>query len=238
MAQEVSFEKEDITLLEYFTDLHDIPNPEARKELARVLFVKDDINKKIGSLSGGEKSRLKLCSLMYDKVNLMILDEPTNHLDIDSREILEETLINYEGTILFVSHDRYFIAKIANRMAEIVKESIEYYAGNYDYYREQKEKSLRSTAEIVTKVNKEVVVKVKDKKKVPQKYLMEVEALEAKIIELEVAQEAIARDMEAYASDVEKLGDLYTKNDEIETNLMTHYERLEFLSDLIENGKY
>jgi len=238
LAQEVSFEKEHITLLEYFTDLHDIPNSEARKELARVLFVKDDINKKIGSLSGGEKSRLKLCSLMYDKVNLMILDEPTNHLDIDSREILEETLINYEGTILFVSHDRYFIAKIANRMAEIVHESIDYYAGNYDYYREQKDKSLQPTVETASIAKKEVVVKVKDKKKVPQKFLIEVEAIEAKIVELEEVQVSIANDMEVYASDVEKLDDLYSRNEELETDLMAHYERLELLGELIENEKY
>lgn len=235
LAQEVSFEKENMTLLEYFTDLHNITISEARKELARVLFVKDEINKKIGHLSGGEKSRLKLCSLMYDQVNLMILDEPTNHLDIDSREILEETLINYVGTILFVSHDRYFIAKIANRMAEIVHESIDYYAGNYDYYREQKEKSPQPTTEVVAKVNKEVVIKVKDQKKVPQKYLMEVEDLEAEIILLEDLQENIARDMETYASEVEKLGDLYAKNEAIEMDLLSHYERLEVLSELIVN---
>ena len=237
LAQEVSFEKEDETLLEYFTNLHDIPNSEARRELARVLFIKDDINKKIGSLSGGEKSRLKLCSLMYDQVNLMILDEPTNHLDIDSREILEETLIHYKGTILFVSHDRYFIAKIANRMAEIVDRSIAYYPGNYDYYREEKEKSIEVSNTPTEKVVKEVTLKVKDQKKVPQKYLMELEELEAKIIELETSQEAIAEDMETYASDIEKLGALYAKNEDIETSLLDLYERLEQLNDFIDKQK-
>ncbi len=233
LAQEVSFEQEDITILEYFTDLHSLPNSVARKELAKVLFVKDDINKMIGALSGGEKSRLKLCSLMYEQVNLMILDEPTNHLDIDSREILEETLIEYHGTILFVSHDRYFIAKIANRMAEIMNYSIDYYAGNYDYYREQKDKGFGAQTHKVKEIKTEVVQKVRDIKKVPQKYLLEYEMLEVTIAELEEAQSETVEAMISHASDSKQLSDIYGKNQELEDALMSCYERWEALTKII-----
>ncbi len=233
MAQEVGFEQEDITILEYFTKLHSLPNSGARKELAKVLFVKDDINKMIGALSGGEKSRLKLCSLMYEQVNLMILDEPTNHLDIDSREILEETLIEYQGTILFVSHDRYFIAKIANRMAEIMNYSIDYYAGNYDYYREQKDKGFGAQTHKVKEIKTEVVQKVRDTKKVPQKYLLEYEKLEVTIAELEESQSETAEAMISHASDSKQLSEIYGKNQELEDAIMVCYERWEELTRII-----
>merc|ERR1711879_46928 len=88
----------------------------------------------------GEKSKLKLCSLTYNQTNLLVLDEPTNHLDIDSREILEEMLLNFSGTILFISHDRYFIKKIATRIGEIKDKVIHYYEGDYDYFRFMKSK--------------------------------------------------------------------------------------------------
>ncbi|MDW7658614.1 MAG: ATP-binding cassette domain-containing protein, partial [Bacillota bacterium] len=84
--------------------------------LAKALFCRDDVFKKISQLSGGEKSRLKLCSMSQDQVNFLILDEPTNHLDIDSREVLEAMLLAFRGTLLFVSHDRYFIDKVADRI--------------------------------------------------------------------------------------------------------------------------
>jgi len=170
---------------------------------------------------------------MYEQVNLMILDEPTNHLDIDSREILEETLIEYQGTILFVSHDRYFIAKIANRMAEITNYSIDYYAGNYDYYREQKDKGFGPQRDQVKEIKTEVVHKVKDTKKVPQKYLLEYEQLEVTIAKLEEAQSETAEAMISHASDIKQLGDIYDKNQELEEALMVCYERWEALTEII-----
>ncbi len=135
LAQEVKFKDDSLTVLEYFMKEHEINQSKARNELAKALFIRDDVFKAIRNLSGGEKSKLKLCSLTYNQVNLMILDEPTNHLDIDSREILEELLLQFSGTILFVSHDRYFIKKIANRVGEINNFYIEYYEGDYDYYK-------------------------------------------------------------------------------------------------------
>ncbi|KFZ27452.1 MAG: putative ABC transporter ATP-binding protein YjjK [Candidatus Izimaplasma bacterium HR2] len=135
LAQEVKFKDDSLSVLDYFMKEHEVNQSRARTELAKALFIRDDVFKSIRNLSGGEKSKLKLCSLTFNKVNLMILDEPTNHLDIDSREILEELLLEFTGTILFVSHDRYFIKKIANRVGEIDDYHINYYEGDYDYYR-------------------------------------------------------------------------------------------------------
>ncbi len=135
LAQEVKFKDDSLNVLQYFMKEHGVNQSRARSELAKALFIRDDVFKLIRNLSGGEKSKLKLCSLTFNKVNLMILDEPTNHLDIDSREILEELLLEFSGTILFVSHDRYFIKKIANRVGEISDFHIKYYEGDYDYYR-------------------------------------------------------------------------------------------------------
>ncbi|WP_124067733.1 ribosomal protection-like ABC-F family protein [Clostridium sp. E02] len=141
LPQQVVFEDEDQTILEYFSGYHNITYEVARNQLARVLFFKDDVHKKIKFLSGGEKSRLRLCSLTFEKVNFMILDEPTNHLDIDSREVLEETLTAFEGTLLFVSHDRYFINKVAGKIMSFEYNRLITYPGNYTYYQEELQKA-------------------------------------------------------------------------------------------------
>lgn len=140
LPQQVIFEDEEATILDYFSSFHKISYEEARNQLAKALFLKEDVHKKIKFLSGGEKSRLRLCSLTYEKANFLILDEPTNHLDIDSREVLEETLKNFEGTLLFVSHDRYFINKIADRILSFEKNRIVTYAGDYTFYQEEQTK--------------------------------------------------------------------------------------------------
>jgi ATP-binding cassette subfamily F protein 3 len=141
LPQQVVFEDEDQTILEYFSGFHNITYEAARNQLARVLFFKDDVHKKIRFLSGGEKSRLRLCSLTFEKVNFMILDEPTNHLDIDSREVLEETLTAFEGTLLFVSHDRYFINKVAGKIMSFENNHLITYPGDYTYYQEELQKA-------------------------------------------------------------------------------------------------
>lgn len=235
LPQEVSFENETMTILEYFQHWHGTSISEARRELAKVLFVKDDVNKKIGALSGGEKSRLKLCSLMYDKVNLMVLDEPTNHLDIDSREILEETLLEFGGTILFVSHDRYFIAKIANRIAEIERLRLHYYAGNFEYYRVEKEKaSAQNVPESVTvEVKKDNQRLHKRDKKVPQKYIIEYEGLEKNIEELEDKLASTQEQMAEEANNAETLAQLYKEEQTIQETLSGHYQRWEELSSVM-----
>src|SRR5699024_1513531 len=112
---------------------------EIRTVLGNFLFSGDDVLKQIHLLSGGEKARVSLAKLMLQEANLLILDEPTNHLDLESKEVLESALQYYPGTILFVSHDRYFINKNTDRIFELTKEGIEVFLGNYDYYMERKE---------------------------------------------------------------------------------------------------
>ena len=134
LPQEVVFADEEQTLLDYFARRHRISTSEARPALARVLFCRDDVYKQIKNLSGGEKSRLMLCSLFYDKVNFLIMDEPTNHLDIESREVLERNLQAYEGTLLFTSHDRYFIEKVASKILVMEQGRLQMFRMGYADY--------------------------------------------------------------------------------------------------------
>ncbi len=130
---------EDKTLFDELQDEHpDMNNTEVRNTLAAFLFTGDDVFKKIGNLSGGEKGRVSLAKLMLSKGNFLILDEPTNHLDITSKEILEDALNAYEGTVFYVSHDRYFINRTTGRIIELDDHGITEYLGDYDYYVEKK----------------------------------------------------------------------------------------------------
>ena len=123
-----------------------LTNTQIRNTLAAFQFTGDDVFKEIRSLSGGEKGRVSLAKLMLSEANFLILDEPTNHLDINSKEILEEALNNYSGTVLYVSHDRYFINQTASRILELVNQTFVNYIGNYDYYLEKKDELTRAYA--------------------------------------------------------------------------------------------
>lgn len=128
------------TVFEEVQDAYpNLTNTQVRNILAAFLFTGDDVFKRISDLSGGERGRVSLAKLMLSEANFLILDEPTNHLDITSKEILEEALNNYSGTILYVSHDRYFINQTASRILELVNQTFVNYIGNYDYYLEKKE---------------------------------------------------------------------------------------------------
>lgn len=129
-------------LYELWDDYPLTPEKEIRTILGNFLFSGDDVLKKVSDLSGGEKARVALAKLMMQKANLLILDEPTNHLDLDSKEILENALIDYPGTILFVSHDRYFVNRMATRVVEMTKEGLVDYIGDYDYYLVKKQENL------------------------------------------------------------------------------------------------
>ena len=146
MNQEISFPNENETVLECFINSTDVKRENARGILAKFLFYGDDVFKWVKNLSGGEKVRLRLCQLMYKDINLLILDEPTNHLDIDTKEMLEDALSKYKSSLLFISHDRYFINKLANRVIEIEDTKLYDYTGNYEYYKRKKEKSARVIA--------------------------------------------------------------------------------------------
>ena len=136
---------DDKTIFEEISDDYpSLNNTQIRNTLAAFQFTGDDVFKEIRSLSGGEKGRVSLAKLMLSEANFLILDEPTNHLDITSKEILEEALNSYSGTVLYVSHDRYFINQTASRILELVNQTFVNYIGNYDYYLEKKEELTRA----------------------------------------------------------------------------------------------
>ena len=134
IPQNIVFENENQTILEYFLEENNFSETQARNILAKYGFRGEDVFKKVGKVSGGEKVRLILLKLIQKDKNFLILDEPTNHIDIDTREILEEALKEYSGTVLFVSHDRYFINKLADRVLNIEEFKIKSYTGNYDEF--------------------------------------------------------------------------------------------------------
>jgi len=127
-------------------DYPELTNTQIRNVLAAFLFTNDDVYKKIGDISGGERGRVSLAKLMLSEANLLVLDEPTNHLDITSREILERALVHYTGTVLFVSHDRYFINQTATRILDLHGQHILSYIGNYDYYMEKRDIQRKTAA--------------------------------------------------------------------------------------------
>ncbi len=248
LAQQVEFVNEEQTILEYFCELHNITYGEARNQLAKVLFLNDDVNKKIKNLSGGEKSRLKLCSLTFKGVNLLILDEPTNHLDIDSREVLEETLLEFEGTILFVSHDRYFINKIADKILVLEEETIKEYNGDYQYYQEeyQKAKERRDLEEKLSihntktksvqmdhgrKLSKEAETKESknNDRRERNKSTYQLDILERSIQSLEDQSKDLENKMNLYASDIEQLSALYIEKEKLDKELENLYSKWEIL---------
>lgn len=132
ISQNIIFEDNEKTVLDYFLEGNNLSETEARSKLAKYGFRQENAFKRIGKLSGGEKVRIILMKLIQKDINFLILDEPTNHIDINTREILEEALKEYKGTVLFVSHDRFFINAIANRVLNIEDYKIKSYYGNYD----------------------------------------------------------------------------------------------------------
>jgi ATP-binding cassette subfamily F protein 3 len=163
-----------------------------RSVLGRFLFRGDEVKKHVGDLSGGEKSRLVLAALMLKKANLLILDEPTNHLDLPAKEVLEEALEGYPGTILFVSHDRYFINKTATRVLELSTTGVSSYMGNYDYFlfkkseREQQEqKRITNEPVKVESAEKKQYLQKKEEERQKRMHRRRVEDLEQAIANLE-----------------------------------------------------
>jgi ATPase subunit of ABC transporter with duplicated ATPase domains len=237
LPQEIKFSDETVSILETFQYKYNITIGEARIELARVMFIKDDVFKKINMLSGGEKSRLKLCMLMYENTNFMILDEPTNHLDIDSREILENTLLEYEGTILFVSHDRYFINKIATKIGEIDRGRLIFYNGDYEYYKNQKQKVLDEKINKKKKYepSKDKYINKRDgNERVNKSKRKELIKLEQEIEQLESIADTINKEMLENSSDASKLNQLSTQQQENNNELIKLMKSWEDISEFLE----
>ena len=206
---------------ELWNDFKLTPEVEIRNRLGAFLFSGDDVKKSVGMLSGGEKARLLLAKLSMENNNFLILDEPTNHLDIDSKEVLENALIDFDGTLLFVSHDRYFINRVATHVLELSENGSTLYLGDYDYYVEKKaevemiqaeEASTSNQAKESSPVNDYQAQK--ESQKEVRKLMRQIESLEAEIEELESQSQVISEQM-LETNDAEKLMELQAELDKI-----------------------
>ncbi len=213
-----------------------IPEAQIRKVLGGVLLTKEDVYKPIKVLSGGERARLALCILMLEKSNVMLLDEPTNHLDLPSKEILEEALSDYEGTLLFVSHDRYLLNKIPDKIIELTKTGLVIYEGNYDAYCERQrlnsETSEKST-EKKTKPKNQTAFRTKEQRRQDAMRKARIRELEELIAWLEretsVLQDEITQE-EVY-TDYQLVTEKTIKIDENTQKLEACYEEWETLQE-------
>lgn len=222
LPQKITFKDEELTVLECFREDISILEGKAREYLSKFMFFGNSVFKKVRHLSGGERIRLKLGKLLYEDVNLLILDEPTNHLDIDSIETFEEALEEFKGTIFFISHDRYFINKISERVIAVEDHAFKSYPGNYDYYKSvKKELSLKAPKvqdSIRSVVKCEKVKKPRNidesKKREAEKAKAEtrVEYLENEIREIDTA-------MAAEGIGYEELNKLYCRKEDLSKEL-------------------
>ena len=207
---------------ELWNDFKLTPEVEIRNRLGAFLFSGDDVKKTVGMLSGGERARLLLAKLSMENNNFLILDEPTNHLDIDSKEVLENALIDFDGTLLFVSHDRYFINRVATQVLELSEEGSTLYLGDYDYYLEKKaelEALAAAQAEAVPAASMEEVTSndyhlQKQNQKELRKITRRIEQLEAEMEELDQKIQAITETMHS-TNDAEDLVQLQSDLDQL-----------------------
>ena len=216
---------------------------EIRNMLAAFLFTGDDVFKEISALSGGERGRVSLAKLMLSEANFLILDEPTNHLDIASKEILEEALNSYTGTVLYVSHDRYFINQTATRILDLTNQSVVNYIGDYDYYLEKKEelteKYAPSTAETATETKEETPSEgkltwqqQKEEQARKRKQENELKKVEKRIEELETRDKEIDDTLVLpdVCTNVGRCAELSREKDKIQQELEELYEKWETLA--------
>ncbi|MCL2573657.1 MAG: ABC-F family ATP-binding cassette domain-containing protein [Defluviitaleaceae bacterium] len=217
--QELKFDNAEKSIFQEISDTYPrMKNLEIRNALASFLFMGDEIDKKLGTLSGGERGRVALCKLMLSDINFLLLDEPTNHLDLFSKEILENALIDYEGTALYISHDRYFINNTAEKIYELKKEGSAVYLGNYDYYIDKKAEistmadiAPAGAALIRPNTNKDDYLRNKEEAAIARKNKARIEKLEMQIEEAEAAiaslDEELAKD--EIATDATKAQEVY-----------------------------
>ncbi|MCD7818025.1 MAG: ABC-F family ATP-binding cassette domain-containing protein [Lachnospiraceae bacterium] len=232
----------DKTLFEEISDVYpDMTETEIRNVLAAFLFTGDDVYKRVADLSGGERGRLALARLMLSKANFLILDEPTNHLDITSKEILEGALRNYSGTVLFVSHDRYFINQTATRILELKNRTIINYIGNYDYYLEKVEELTRiytepsgQKAERSTSASREDWARHKEEQAKKRRLQSELQRTEERISQLEDRDREIDTllSKEEVFSDMNRCAELTQEKASVAEELESLYEKWEELSEL------
>ena len=246
------------TVLAEIWDQHPTMNEkDIRSILGSFLFTGDDVEKTIPFLSGGEKARLSLCKLALEKNNFLLLDEPTNHLDIDSKEVLENALIDFEGTILFVSHDRYFINRIATSVIELSEDGSKLYMGDYDYYAEKKQEeaelalltaneteiiSKPEVSEVTVTETKNDYLESKEKAKLERKLRRTIEDVETQLekIEEEIQSYEIELTKPEIFGDHEKVQEYHGKLLEFQTlqdKLMLEWEESNIQLETLENGQ-
>lgn len=203
---------------------------EIRTILSQFMFVGDDIFREVSDLSGGEKGRLSLLKLMLSNANFLLMDEPTNHLDIDSKEVLEDAILNYEGTLFVISHDRYFLNRVTDKILELTPEGLKEYLGNYDYYLEKKNESLYEEDEEDTKTKTQIKLERKKEKELIQKERerkRQIKKLEEEITQTEKSIEEI--DSLLYDPDIyedhERIVELSQKRQELQDELDDLYEK-------------
>lgn len=233
LPQNVTFKDEGKTVLDTYIEESGTTISQGRHDLAKVLFYGDDVFKRVNMLSGGEMSRLRLSIILNNNANFLILDEPTNHLDIDSREVLEDTLINYQGTIFFVSHDRYFINKLANRIGEIHDKAVQVHEGDYSYYREQRKvdqvkQMLKESEPKADQTKKTTYHDIKQPAPTTRAVTRKKEALEVEITDLEQTINRLTLEMESHPTDYQLLSRLFEEK--------IHTENL-YLEKLMEHEK-
>lgn len=240
------FDQEQANLTSNNTVLNEVWNyfptrleKDIRTLLGNFLFTGDDVFKTVNQLSGGEKVRLTLCKLMLQKSNFLLLDEPTNHLDIDSKEMLELSLEDYEGTVFFISHDRYFIDKIATRILEVTPHGVVSYLGNYSDYMEKKQQlaeleaaKLAEESNTTTTNNVTDYQKQKEQRRLEQQRKRQLEDIESKIAayeeELEYKKAELFQE-EVYL-DTQKSAQVQARIEELEELIMEYMETWEELS--------
>ena len=242
--KQAEFESSKTILNELWDEYPLMKEAEVRTVLGRFLFRGDSVLKIVRDLSGGEKARLQLAKLMLEKNNLLVLDEPTNHLDITSKQVLEDALENYEGTIVFVSHDRYFINKIANKVLDITGDDYSIYLGNYDYYLEKREQELiakklkeEKTDEVQEKVANDYVLGKEEKKRIRklertrEELLEKIESLEEKvtIVNNELTKEEVYTDAIKVQEYNEELRSLNQEIEDLNNTWLEIEEELESL---------
>ena len=240
--QEMQVLDSEKTIFEEISD--DYPtmtNTEIRSHLAAFLFTEDDVFKRIGDLSGGERARVSLCKLMLSNANFIMLDEPTNHLDINSREVLESAVRAYEGTVFYVSHDRYFINRTASRILDLTQHQLLNYIGNYDYYIEKKadvERAYLASEAVAEKEKADTAAKLdwksqKEKEARKRKQQNDLLRLESRIEALEQEDrdiDVLFEDPET-ASDPQKLTELSRRKEAVASELEEAYSEWESLQE-------
>ncbi|VHA70522.1 ATP-binding cassette, sub-family F,member 3 [Streptococcus pyogenes] len=228
-------------LEELWQDFSTTPEVDIRNRLGAFLFSGDDVKKSVAMLSGGEKARLLLAKLSMENNNFLVLDEPTNHLDIDSKEVLENALIDFDGTLLFVSHDRYFINRLATKVLEITENGSTLYLGDYDYYLEKKaelEELARLAAGETVEETKEASAtdyqlqkaKQKERRRLPRRY----EEIEARLETIEERICAIQEDMHA-SNDTAQLIAWQKEWDQLDQEQEALMEEWETIAEQIES---